>query len=216
MATAPDPIVSQLSEVIADLRKSENENGYLEDYDARRIATRARAAIRRYAPPGSAYEDDATVVAESDWADSFKAEQFAAIVHALRDDYAAGGLSAIEEIVHADLFDDFLSMADELLSKGFIGPAAVLAGTVLEEHLRKLAKKHGVDAGDGKGRAKSVEVLGVDLRKVGVITEVQRKSVTAWYAQRTEGAHGRPDNLDDGEVRRMIDGIRNFVARYPA
>lgn len=217
MTSTPDAIIKQLSEIIVDLDDSANENGYLEDYDARRIATRARAAIRRYAPPGSAYEDDATEVAQAEVAsDQWKATQFAAIVHALRDDYALGGLTAVEEIVHADLFDDFLDMANELLSKGFIGPAAVLAGTVLEEQLRKLATKHGVGTTDEKGRAKSVEAQGVDLRKAGILNEVQRKSVTAWYAQRTEGAHGRPENLDDGEVERMIDGVRHFVARYPA
>jgi hypothetical protein len=215
MSAVPDLIVKQLTEIITDLQSSANENGYLEEYDARRIATRARAAIKRYAPPGSAYEDDALVVAESGSYDRWKAEQFAAIVHALRDDYAIGGLTAIEEIVHADLFDDFLDMANELLSKGFIGPAAVLAGTVLEEQLSKLSMKHGV-AMDENDRAKSVEVQGVELRKAEVFTEVQRKSVTAWYAQRTEGAHGRPENLNTGEVERMIDGVRDFVARYPA
>jgi len=214
--SAPDLIFKQLSEIISDLDDAPSETGYVEDYDARRISTRARAAIRRYAPPGSAYEDDATEVANSSAGDQWKAQQFAAIVHALRDDYALGGLTAVEEIVHADLFDDFLDMANELLSKGFIGPAAVLSGTVLEEQLRKLAKKHDVSTVDEKGWAKSVDALGVERRKTDAITEVQRKSVTAWYAQRIEGAHGRPENLDVGEVERMVDGIRDFVARYPA
>jgi hypothetical protein len=49
MTSRPDVIIKQLSEVIDDLDDSVNENGYLEDYDAQRIATRARAAIRRYA-----------------------------------------------------------------------------------------------------------------------------------------------------------------------
>ncbi|HEV7400823.1 MAG TPA: hypothetical protein VGN84_11215 [Solirubrobacterales bacterium] len=215
MSIAPDQIAERLSEIIADRRDSANDNGYLEDYDAKRIVTRARAAIRRFAPPGSAYEDEATAAVKLG-NESWKAGQLTAIVHALRDDYRFGGLASVQEIVHADLFDDFLGMADELLAKGFIGPAAVLAGTVLEEQLGKLTKKHGIDTTDEKGRAKSVEALGVDLRKADVITEVQRKSVTAWYAQRTEGAHGRPGNLNDGEVERMIDGIRDFVARYPA
>ena len=208
----------QLSEIIADLDDSANENGYLGDYNAQRIATRARAAIGRFAPPGSPYEDDAAEIGRSDeYAnEEWKAKQLTAIVHALRDDYALGGLTAVQELVHADLFDDFLSMAAELLAKGFVGPAAALAGSVLEEHLRKLALKHGLPTQDAKGRAKPVEMLGVDLRKAEVISEVQRKSVAAWYGQRTEGAHGRPDNLVDTEVERMIDGIRDFVARYPA
>lgn len=214
--STPGLIIQQLSEIVDDVASSKNFNGFMEEYDARRVATRARAAIRRYAPPGSAYEEDAAEVAGASSGDQWRAEQLAAIVHALRDDYALGGLASVEEIVHADLFDDFLDMAGELLAKGFIGPAAVLAGTVLEEHLRKLARKHQIDVADEKMRAKSMESLGVDLRKADVITEVQRKSVTAWYAQRTEGAHGRPENLEEGEVERMIDGVRDFVARYPA
>src|SRR6476646_923026 len=111
MTDTPERIVKQLSEIVRDLDEAPTETGYLEDYDARRIATRARAAIRRYAPPGSAYEDDAAEVAQSDVvSDQWKARQFTAIVHALRDDYALGGLTTVEEIVHADLFDDFLEM----------------------------------------------------------------------------------------------------------
>lgn len=216
MTNASNLIIQQLSEIVGDLGESANENGYLGEYNARRIATRARAAIRRYAPPGSAYEDDAKKIAESESHDEWKAEQFAAVVHALRDDYALGGLTAVEEIVHADLFDDFLEMANELRTKGFIGPAAVLAGTVLEGHLRKLAAKCEIATKDPKGRPRSAETLGVDLRKGEVITEVQRKSIAAWYAQRNEGAHGRSENLSDGDVERMIDGVRDFVARLPA
>lgn len=218
MPTAPDLIVKQLSEIVTDLADSANDNGYLGEYDAQRIATRARAAIRRYAPPGSPYEDDASELGRSDefGNEGWKAQQLTAIVHALRDDYSLGGLTAVQELVHADLFDDFLDMAAELLSKGFVGPAAALAGSVLEEHLRKLAAKHGVATVDAKGRSKSVETLSVDLRKGVAITEVQRKSVTAWYAQRNEGAHGRSENLVEADVERMIDGIRDFVARYPA
>lgn len=144
------------------------------------------------------------------------AEQLAAIIHALRDDYEGGGLLSIQEIVHADLFDDFLDMAEELSAKGFVGPAAVLAGTVLEEHLRKLATKHGLSVVNEGKRPKAVEVLGTELRKADVLTEVQRKSVSAWYSQRNEAAHGHADNLHQGDVDRMIDGVRDFVARHLA
>lgn len=81
-----------------------------------------------------------------------------------------------------------LLMASELLDKGFLAPATVMAGSVLEEHLRKMALKLQVSIVGEKGRPKSVEVLSVDLRKAGAITEVQR----------------------------TIDGVRDFVARHPA
>ena len=40
--------------------------------------------------------------------------------------------------MHAELFADFLEMADYLLSEGYKDPAAVLGGSMLEEHLRQL------------------------------------------------------------------------------
>lgn len=60
----------------------------------------------------------------------------------MREDYEAGYMRTVEELIHADLFADFLERTDELVSKGYKDPAAVLAGSVLEEHLRKLAVKH--------------------------------------------------------------------------
>jgi hypothetical protein len=217
MSDADEPIIRQLSEIVEDLKDKTNSNGWVEEYDARRIATRARAAIVRYAPPGSAYEEDATAVITGEVGNfQWRAEQLTAIAHALRDDYTLGGLLAVEEIVHADLFDDFLGMAGELLAKGFVGPAAVLAGTVLEEQLRKLAARNGIDVGDAKGRPRSVDHLATELRKSGAISQVQRKSVVAWYGQRNEGAHGHSENLLAAEVERMIGGVRDFIALHAA
>src|SRR3954471_17296758 len=66
------------------------------------------------------------------------------ILSALRADYDAGRLQSFEELIHADLFSDFLEMAEYFLDEGYKDPAAVIAGSVLEEHLRKLCGKHGI------------------------------------------------------------------------
>lgn len=214
--TALDRIVQQLSEIVGDLNDSTNARGFIEPYDTRRISTRARAAIRRFGPPMSAYEEDAKEVVDESASPQWKAEQLVAIVQALRDDYAVGGLIGVEEVVHADLFDDFLSMALELLEKGFVAPASVMAGSVLEEHLKKLALRHQVELSMDNGRPKPVEVLSIDLRKIEAVTEVQRKSIVAWYAQRNEAAHGRTDDLSAEDIKRSISGVRDFVANHPA
>jgi hypothetical protein len=104
-----DRVTKQLQSVVRDWHESHSTNGYLEDYDARRIMTRARAAIERLAPPGSPYAEDARGVLEKHEtaADSWLADQLVAIVQALEEDYLSGGLAAVAEMVHADLFDDF-------------------------------------------------------------------------------------------------------------
>ncbi|MEA2250186.1 MAG: hypothetical protein QOG70_428 [Solirubrobacteraceae bacterium] len=107
-------------------------------------------------------------------------------------------------------------MSEGLLDSGYVGPAAVIAGSVLEEHLRKLAAKLALTLKNDRGRDISAETLGVDLRKAGAITEVQRKRVVAWYAIRNEAAHNVEHSIDRVDVERMIDGVRGFVARHPA
>jgi hypothetical protein len=213
-----DPIIAALSSLI-------DEVGGVTTYDAeidtlvirdkaaeRRLHTRCLSAIDRFAPPGSVYQKQAEEMrAPPSWV-----TDLAQMLEALRDDYATGGMRSVAELVHASLFDDLLEMASELQLKGFHAPAAVLAGSVLEEHLRKLAAKHGISVRDARNRPKSVEALGVELVKAQIISEPRRKIIGGWYGQRTEGAHGRVENVVPDEVPRMIEGIRDFVANYPA
>jgi hypothetical protein len=135
MAAANSTITMQLSSVVnAYAAASRAGTSSLSGRDARLLSTRALAAIDRAAPPGSAYLTQAKLVTEHESSsDLWKAEQLVAIVEALRDDYREGAMQTVEELVHADLFGDFLDLAVELSTKGFLGPAAVVAGSVLED-----------------------------------------------------------------------------------
>jgi hypothetical protein len=66
------------------------------------------------------------------------------ILRGLRNDYEAGYMRTVEDLVRADLFTDFIEMAEELVGKGYEDAAAVITGSVLEEHLRKLATRHSI------------------------------------------------------------------------
>jgi hypothetical protein len=107
------------------------------------------------------------------------------ILQALRDDYEAGYLQTVEELIHADVFADFLAMAHELLSKRYKDPAAVLAGSVLEEHLRKLAVPAGVSVVVG-GKPKKADTVNADLVKATVYNKLEQKQVTAWLDLRNK------------------------------
>src|SRR5258708_34010349 len=67
------------------------------------------------------------------------------VVDALRNDVSGGFLKSVRELVHGELFSDFLGMADFILSEGYKDAAAVMGGGVLESHLRQLCVKHGKD-----------------------------------------------------------------------
>lgn len=91
------------------------------------ILTAMSAAIDRLAPPDSRYVQNAQKVSEK-YGPSYNISAIYGIFKALRDDYRSGYLQEIEELIHADIFSDFLDMAEYLLNKGFKDPSAVLIG----------------------------------------------------------------------------------------
>lgn len=86
---------------------------------------------------------------------------------ALRRDVASGYLISIQELIHANIFADFLEMAEHLLGEGYKDAAAVMIGGVLEEHLRKLSHKHSIqlDFVNSKGvsQPKKADTLNAEL-----------------------------------------------------
>src|SRR5271165_6720419 len=61
-----------------------------------------------------------------------------AVFSAAKEDYEGGFLRSVRSFVHAELFDDELEQATELLASGYKAAAVVVAGVVLETTLRKL------------------------------------------------------------------------------
>jgi hypothetical protein len=173
--------------------------------------------LERLAPPGSAYLRDAkAALDEFDTADLRQVvDRLAASAGALRDDYNHGYLRNIEEILHAELFDDFLVMSTELLDKGYKDPAAVIAGSVLEEHLRRLASKNQIAMTNSDGKPRRTEALSEALGK-GTYNRLEQKNVTAWLDLRNKAAHGEYDEYDHKQVALLIDSLRSFMARHPA
>jgi hypothetical protein len=73
-----------------------------------------------------------------------------------------GFIKSLEERAHETVFDDFLDMADYIRSI-HPAPAVVLAGSVLEGHVRRLASKHGIAVVDDKDRPEPASRLGTTL-----------------------------------------------------
>jgi hypothetical protein len=183
------------------------------DVETREMRVRASSAIERIAPPQSTYRKQTDELEK--YADGFIVARQAAILRALRADIQDGYLVGVEELLNAALFDDLLGMASELADKRYHPAAAVLAGSVLEEHLRKLAAKNGIAVQKG-GRPLGVEALAVALVKHAVLSQPEKKMIDSWYAQRTAGAHGRIKDVVPGEVERLIPAIREFIVAHPA
>jgi hypothetical protein len=136
-------------------------------------------------------------------------------LRALRRDYDDGYLSTVQGLVRADLFADFLKMAEHLLEQGYKDPAAVLFGGVLEEHLRSLCTARSINISVAD-RPKSADTLNNELAKAGAYNKLDQKSVTAWLDLRNKAAHGKYDQYTKEQVATALSGVREFTSRTAA
>ncbi len=129
-------------------------------------------------------------------------------------DLKAGLFVRVSEIAAAEVFGDLLAQAEYLLSNGNHHlPAAALAGAVLEDALRKLCAKHGV----AWQPPSSISKLNVELYKANIYGKPQHGQVEAWGKLRNQVDHGDfkdPSEVDSGDVRRMVEGVRDFLVKH--
>lgn len=176
---------------------------------------RATAAIHRFTLSGSSYRNEMQAILAQDLQPGWSVPRLLGLLTAVRDDYAAGYMQTVELLVHADLFADFLEMADDLVTKGYKDAAAVIGGSVLEEHLRKLAGLHAVSITSAAAHKKA-DVINADLVKAGAYNKLEQKSVTAWLGLRNDAAHGNYTAYDHRQVEALLRDVRDFMTRHPA
>ena len=117
-------------------------------------------------------------------------------------------------------FVDFSEM-DFLLEQGHKDAAAVMCGSELEKHLRKLCISHGIDvfqppSSTEEPQPKKAERLNAELASINVYGKLDQKHVTSWLDLRNKAAHGEYHEYNAEQVSLMIQGVREFISRYPA
>ena len=132
---------------------------------------------------------------------------------AAQDDYAGGYLRSVRSLVHAELFNDELEQATELLASGYAAPAAVVARVVLETTLRTGDCKPVIEVRKPDGKWVKLEVLNIALAGAGVYDKTVQKEVTYLAGVGNDAAHGNPVN--EAAVRDMIGRVRRFLADHP-
>jgi hypothetical protein len=140
------------------------------------------------------------------------------ILTASKEELEGGWLTTTKGLLSAEIFSDFLEMAEHLLAEDYKDAAAVIVGSVLEERLRQLAEKHGIDVAREKaGRRvpKKADLLNAELVKAGAYNKLDQKNVTAWLDLRNKAAHGHYDEYSRSQVELMHQSVLDFMARVP-
>src|SRR5437879_7116411 len=220
MTTPTDAILKQIDEALRQFEHFSARNESDDDLSSRsgvgEALTRLKSTIDRLSPRESSHRESADALLKQYGPhNSYSIGFLLGILKALRTDYAAGYFQTVEALIHAEIFADFLEMAEYLLSQKYKDPAAVIIGSVLEEHLRKLCGKHSVATSSGTS-PKKADATNSELCAAGAYTKLDQKNVTAWLDLRNKAAHGHYDQYTQQQVELFLQSVRDFLARNPA
>lgn len=119
-------------------------------------------------------------------------------------------------MVNSGTFSDILSQAEQLVSDGYDRAAAVVAGVVLETHLRKLSELNNVPIVKENGQNYPADFLNRQLSKDNLVyNKTTQKGVTRWLGIRNDAAHSINFGVDTKSVELMIEEIENFINNNP-
>jgi hypothetical protein len=130
-----------------------------------------------------------------------------AVVAAAKEDYEGGYLFNLRGLVKAEVLDDALEQASELLKSGYKDPACVLVGVALEVAVKELADRNRI------GLAK-LDKMNADLCKLGTYNIAKQKQITAWADLRNKAAHGEWAAYSQADVDDMLRGVQRFIADH--
>jgi hypothetical protein len=132
------------------------------------------------------------------------------ILSAVREDIEDGFLTDVRTLVSAEVFADFLEMAEHLVDKGCLHPAASLTGAVLENGLRKIAASSSI-----KMKAKEdLSSLNHKCANAEVYNRLVQKKLAVFIDIRNSADHGKFDEYSEADVRAMVRGVKVFLGDY--
>lgn len=138
------------------------------------------------------------------------------ILKAVKQEIDNGWLFSLKSLVSAEIFTDFLEMANYLLKENYKDASAVMIGSVLEEHLRQLCLRNSIPTEtikDGKPLFKKADLLNSELASTEIYNKLDQKSITSWLDLRNKAAHGQYNEYTKDQVELMCNGVTNFISR---
>jgi len=143
-------------------------------------------------------------------------KQCRGLLRAIKTEIDDGWIFTVKGLISAEIFSDFLEMAEYLLEEKYKDAAAVMIGSVLEESLRQISLKNSISVEtvkDGKARPKKADTLNSDLASASIYNKLDQKSITSWLDLRNKAAHGKYDEYTIEQVNVMYQGVTNFISR---
>lgn len=205
----------QLADVVSEYDKRIAEGTGLDNGGIAELRTRCIAAVERASGSSSPYYMSIVEFRRNEHRDWVCLQMEIGIAKALISDIRDGYLQSVEELLHGNVFGDYLEMAMHLLNNDYKDAAAVLTGGTLEVHLKNMCSKHKIST-ERSGKAKKADELNAELVKQGAYSKLDQKNVTAWLGLRNDAAHGHYSAYTRDQVALLLQSIRDFITRHPA
>jgi hypothetical protein len=215
------PFETELEKILKDYRDALAKSQHSDASDVLTLSqvtslqARCSAAIERATGRKSSYYERASALFEITTHEWNRLAMQIGVVDSLLHDIRAGFLKSLEELIHGDVFSDFLEMAAYLNSSGYKDAAAVIAGSTLEAHLKQLCVRHSIPIDSG-GKPKKADLLNSELVAANAYSKLDQKNVIAWLGLRNDAAHGKYSEYDKAQVSLLIDGVKHFITKFPA
>lgn len=173
----------------------------------------AANAIQQVSPPGSFYFAELKRIVEHEQLNGgfpqSSVQKLLGLLQSVQLEAQAELLVKLEDQVAASAFDDFLGHATQYHKVGQIREAAVLSSAVLEDTVKRIARKVGVSV-----TATSLEPLIDKLVKQGAFTVVKAKRLKAFAAVRDHALHAEWDKLDIKDVGEQLSCLRELLDEH--
>ena len=113
----------------------------------------------------------------------------------------------IKQVTQADLFDSELDAARELLRNGFLRAAGVVAGVVLERHLRQVMENHNVSI----RKNPTISSFNDCLKDGGVLDIPSWRAIQRLADIRNYCGHDKEREPTKDEVEELISGVEKYT-----
>ena len=129
------------------------------------------------------------------------------VLGALKNDIEGGYLTRYRTLVAAEVFNDFLEMAEYLLESDYKDPTASLIGAVLEDGLRQMCGGNSIKV----KKNDDISCLNQKLAGKEIYNKNMRKQIEAWKGIRDSADHGRFTEYKEQDVQDMLKGVKRFL-----
>jgi VanZ family protein len=117
-------------------------------------------------------------------------------------------LSDIKGVLEADLFDDEVAAAEDLLKKKHVRAAGVVAGVVLERHLKRIAGNHKIVL---RKKQPTIGDLNDALKQASVYDTIQWRQIQRLSDIRNYAGHAKERDPTSEEIQELISGTDKIV-----